>query len=198
MSRRISSAGVCETVTLSSGGVGWLRGLRVKVLSYWPLVVLLLLMSVSFLLRFLALLQDPKPPGDALVHYQYSMALLDGRLSMPVEAGNTGRMIMLYYPPLFHLVSLIFFLVFPRLDPYVIMKVLAAGAAALQMVPVYLIVKRVSGSSAGGLLGSYALLATRNDCEMLSWGGYANVAGFLLAASLIYVILTDRLVLSGL
>jgi hypothetical protein len=58
-------------------------------------------------------------------------------------------------------------------------------------------VKRVSGSDTGGLLASYALVATRNDYQMLSWGGYANIAGLLLVASLVYVIMTERLVLSA-
>ena len=57
--------------------------------------------------------------------------------------------------------------------------------------------KRVSGSSAGGLLASYALIATRNDYQMLSWGGYANIVGLLFAASLAYAVMTERLALSA-
>jgi len=181
----------------SSDGAKWLRGLWVKILSHQVSVIMSLLVVVSFLLRVLPLLHSSTPPGDAFVHYKYSIALLDGRLSVPVEAGKTGNMVELYYPPLFHLISLAFFLVFPRVDPYAIMRILATAMAALQMIPVYLIVKRASGSSAGGLLGSYALLATRSDCEMLCWGGYANIAGLLLAASLVYFVMTERLVLSA-
>jgi hypothetical protein len=77
------------------------------------------------------------------------------------------------------------------------MRILATASAALQIIPIYLIVKRASGSSAGGLLASYALLTARSDCEVLSWGGYANIAGLFLAASLVYVVLTERLVLSA-
>jgi len=185
------------TLIQSSDGARRLRGLWVKILSHPVLAILSLLVVVSFLLRVLPLLQNPRPPGDALLHYKYSIALLDGRLSVPVEARNTGNIVELYYPPLFHLISLAFFLVFPRVDPYAIMRILATASAALQMIPIYLIVKRASGSSAGGLLASYALLTARSDCQMLSWGGYANIAGLLLAASLVYFVMTERLVLSA-
>jgi hypothetical protein len=156
-----------------------------------------LLVVVSFLLRALPLLQHPTSGGDPSAHYEYSLALLNGRLSIPVEAGNTGDIVQLYYPPLFHLISLAFFLAFPRLDPYAIMKVLACAMDALQLVPIYLIVRRVSGSSAGGVLASYALLATRNDYQMLSWGGYANIAGLLFASCLAYAVMTERLAISA-
>jgi hypothetical protein len=157
----------------------------------------LMLVAVGFLLRVIPLLQYPRVGGDPFLHYAYSMALLNGKLSLPVEAGNTGTTIELYYPPLFHLITLAFFLAFPHVDPYVIMKILASAMDALILVPVYLIVKHVSGSSTGGLLASYALMTTRNDYQMLSWGGYANIAGLLLGTSLVYAIIINRLDLSA-
>ena len=173
------------------------RGLWDKILAHWALVVLLLLTAASFLLKALPLLQYPRVGGDPFVHYQYSMALLNGKLNVPVnETGQSGTM-ELYYPPLFHAVSLGFFLALPTVDPFTIMKLLASAFDALQIIPIYLIVKRVSGSDTGGLLASYALVAARNDYQMLSWGGYANIAGLLLVASLVYVVMTERLVLSA-
>jgi hypothetical protein len=173
------------------------HGMWTEISAHRAFVSLSLLVVASFLLRVLTLLRYPIVDGDPLVHYEYSMALLNGKLSVPISTGSSGGFVELYYPPLFHLISLVFFLAFPTVDPYMIMKIVASAFAALEIVPVYLIVKRVSGSSAGGLLASYALLATRSDCEMLHWGGYANVAGLFLAASLVYVVMTERLVLSG-
>jgi hypothetical protein len=152
---------------------------------------------VSFLLRVLPLMQYPRVGGDPFVHYQYAIGLLNGTLTVPMPEGNTGKTVEVFYPPLFHMISLASFLAFPRVDPYAIMKILASAMDALQLVPIYLIVKRVSGSSAGGILASYALLATRNDYQMLSWGGYANIAGLLLAASLVYTVMTEKFVLSA-
>jgi hypothetical protein len=156
-----------------------------------------MLVVVSFLFRVFPLLQYPTNGGDQLAHYEYSLALLSGNLSIPVKEGNTGNTMQLYYPPLFHLTSLALFIGFPSVNPYAIMKALASVMDALQIIPVYFIVKRMSSSDAGGLLASYALLATRNDYQMLAWGGYANIAGLLFAACLAYAILAEKLVLSG-
>ena len=181
----------------NSHKTGTPHGLWATILAHWALVVLLLLTAASFLLKALPLLQYPRVGGDPFVHYQYSMALLNGKLNVPVnETGSSGTM-ELYYPPLFHAVSLGFFLALPTVDPFTIMKLLASAFDALQIIPIYLVVKRVSGSDTGGLLASYALVAARNDYQMLSWGGYANIAGLLLAASLVYVVITERLVLSA-
>jgi hypothetical protein len=151
----------------------------------------------GFLLRALPLLQFPHVGGDPFLHYKYSIALLDGKLSVPVEAGSSGSRVDLYYPPLFHLLSLGFFLALPNVDPYAIMKILASAIDALQIVPIYLIVKRISGSNAGALIASYSLLATRSDYQMLAWGGYANIAGLFLFASLVYALIADRFILSA-
>jgi hypothetical protein len=155
-----------------------------------------LLVLAGFFLRVFPLLQFPHVGGDPFLHYRYSMALLDGKLSVQVEAGSSGSTVDLYYPPLFHLLSLGFFLALPNVDPYALMKILASGIDALQIVPIYLIVKRVSGSSAGGLMAVYSLLATRSDYQMLTWGGYANIAGLLLFASLVYALIAEKLILS--
>jgi hypothetical protein len=172
------------------------RDLWIEIRSHWTLLTLTLLVVASFLLKAPPLLQHQNAAGDPYVHYQYSMALLNGELSIPVKAGTTGNMVDLYYPPLFHLVSLGFFLAFPSADPYIIMKILACTIDALQVVPIYLIVKRISGSSVGGLLASYSLIAVSNDYQMLSWGGYANIAGLLLAAFLVYAIINEKRIMS--
>jgi hypothetical protein len=165
--------------------------------AHWDILVLGLLFLAGFLLRAFPLLQFPHVGGDPFLHYKYSLALLDGKLSVPVEAGSSGSTVDLYYPPLFHLLSLSFFLAFPNVDPYVIMKILASAIDALQIVPIYLITKHVSGSSAGALMAAYSLLATRSDYQMLTWGGYANIAGLFLFASLVYALITDKLILSA-
>ena len=174
-----------------------LRNFRTKILGAWELIALSVLLVASFLFKVIPLLQYPRVGADPFVHYKYSMALLDGKLSVPIQAGNSGSTMDLYYPPLFHLISLGFFLAFPTADPYAIMKILASAIDALQIVPIYLIVKRISGSSAGGLIASCAFLVTRSDYQMLSWGGYANIAGLLLFAFLVYAVMTDRLIMSA-
>ena len=180
-----------------SHGVGPPRDLRAKILTHWTLLALILLVAASFLLKAFPLLQYPSNSGDPLVHHQYSMALLNGKLSIPVKTGTNGSSVELYYPPLFHLVSLGFFIAFPTVDPYLIMKILASTIDALQIVPIYLIVRRVSGSNIGGILASYSLVAASNDYQMLSWGGYANITGLLLAAFLVYSIITEKVILSA-
>jgi hypothetical protein len=177
---------------------GYLAESWTKLVSNWIWVAISLLVAVSFLLRALPLLQYPRVGGDPFLHYKYSIALLNGSFSVPVEAGSTGTMVQLYYPPLFHLVSLVLFIAFPHTDPYALMKILASAADALVLVPIFFIVRRASGSNLGGVLAAYALLATRNDYQMLSWGGYANIAGLLLVASLLYAVMCQRVVLSAL
>jgi hypothetical protein len=167
------------------------------VATHWEPIALGLLFVAGFLLRALPLLQFPHVSGDPFLHYKYSMALLEGKLSVPVEAGSSGATVDLYYPPLFHLFSLISFLAFPNVDPYAIMKILASGIDALQVIPIYLIVKHVSRSGAAGIIASYALLVTRSDYQMLSWGGYANIMGLLMFEILVYALLADKLILSA-
>jgi hypothetical protein len=125
------------------------------------------------------------------------MALLNGEFSIQLPAGNTGTTIQLYYPPFFHLVSLLFFLAFPAWDPYAIMKVLASAFSSLQAIPMYLIVKHTTGSRPAALLASFAMLTVRSDFEMLAWGGYANILGLLLIACVIYAIITDKPIVAG-
>jgi hypothetical protein len=165
--------------------------------THWEPIVLGLLFVAGFLLRALPLLQFPHVGGDPFLHYKYSMALLDGKLSVPEEAGSSGATVDLYYPPLFHLLSLISFLAFSNVDPYAMMKILASGIDALQIVPIYLIVKHVSRSSVAGIIASYALLVTRSDYQMLSWGGYANIMGLLIFEILVYALVADKLILSA-
>jgi hypothetical protein len=164
---------------------------------HWEPIVLGLLFVAGYVLRALPLLQFPYVGGDPFLHYKYAIALLEGKLSVPVEAGNSGATADLYYPPLFHLLSLISFLALPNVDPYEIMKILASGIDALQIVPIYLIVKKMSRSGAAGIIASFTLLVTRSDYQMLSWGGYANIMGLLIFEILVYALVADKLILSA-
>lgn len=166
-------------------------------MAHCEFLVLILLIAIGVLVRAPPLLQYPHVGGDPFVHYRYAIALLEGKLSIPIEAGGTGTTVELYYPPLFHLVSLSFFLAFPKVDPYAIMKILASSIDALQIVPIYLIVKRISGSGVGGLIAAYCLLVIPNGYQMLTWGGYANIAGLLFFAILVYSLITDRWILAA-
>ena len=184
--------------TNSRPGSSILRGnFRTGVFEVRELIALSALLVVGFLFKAIPLLQYPRVGADPFLHYKYSMALLYGKLSVPVEAGSSGSTVDLYYPPLFHLISLGFFLAFPNVDPFAVMKILASAFSAFEAVPIFLVAKRVSGSNAGALLASYSLLATRSDYEMLAWGGYANIAGLFFAACLVYVVITDKAILSA-
>lgn len=155
-----------------------------------------LLLAAGFLARALPLLQYSRVGGDPFLHYEYALALLEGKTSVPVPIDG-GGMIELHYPPLFHLISLILFLVFPAVDPYAIMKILAATFSALQVIPIFLIAKRYTSSSQAALLASFALLTVRSDYQMLSWGGYANLTGLFFIAALFYCVITDRPILAA-
>jgi hypothetical protein len=155
------------------------------------------LFAVGFILRVLPILKYPHVGGDPFLHYKYSLALLDGRFSVLVPTGDSRQM-ELYYPPLFHLLSLGFFTAFPNVDPYAIMKILACATDSIQIVPIYFIVHHVTKSKIGGIAASYSLLTVRSDYQMLAWGGYANIAGFVLIAILLYYCIGDNLVLSAL
>ena len=132
-------------------------------------VIICVLLIAGFLLKILPIMKYPRIGGDPFVHFRYAMALLDGKLSAPVEV-NGPATVELYYPPLFHLISLGFFLAFPIIDPYSIMKSLAVTFGILQIVPIYLIVRRITHWSPAALLASYSLLSVRSDYQMLSWG----------------------------
>jgi hypothetical protein len=160
-------------------------------------MLLLCMIGAGFSLRAIPLLQHAEMNGDPLIHYEYSMALMNDEYSILVPAGNTGNMIELYYPPLFHFISLLFFLAFPAWDPFALMKVLASLLSSLQIIPIYLIVKRITASSPASLLAAFVMLGVRSDFEMLAWGGYANILGLLLIACVIYAIIADKPVVAG-
>ena len=149
------------------------------------------LLAGAFLSRLVPLLQYPRVGFDPLFHYRFSMALLDGKTSIVVET-QLGEHITVYYPPLFHLLSLFFFLLLPSVDPYLIMKVIVSMIDSLQILPIYYIVKDFSKSNLGAAIAGFVAMTTPSDFHMISWGGYANVAGLLLIATSAYFIMKDR------
>ena len=133
--------------------------------------------------------------NDPLFHYEFSMALLQGKMSIQATIWNQN--LTIYYPPLFHLFSLAFFLAFPRVDPYLILKVIVAVFDSLQVVPIYFIVREVSRSTVGALMGAFIAVVTPSDFNMIAWGGYTNIAGLLLIAILAYFVIKERAVAVG-
>ena len=154
-------------------------------------LVLSTLFAASFLSRLLPLLQYARVGFDPFFHYQFSMALLEGKTSIAIVT-KLNEHITLYYPPLFHLLSLFFFILLPSVDPYLIMKVIVTLVDSLQIFPIYYIVKDFSKSTAGAALAGFAAVVTPSDFHMISWGGYANIAGLLLMAILVYLVVKDR------
>ncbi len=108
-----------------------------------------------------------------------------------------GQHLTIYYPPLFHLFSLAFFLAFPTVDPYLIMKVVVAVFDSLQLFPIYFIVREVSKSTAGASMAAFIAMVTPSDFSMIAWGGYANIAGLLLIAVLAYFVIKETAVAVG-
>jgi hypothetical protein len=154
------------------------------------------LFAIGFITRLYPLLQFPRVGYDPFLHYQFSQALLDGRTDIMIITG-LGEHVTLYYPPLFHLFSLAFFLALPTVDPYLIMKVIVSVLDALQVIPIYYIVKYVSQSRPGAALAGFAAVVAPSDFLMISWGGYANIAGLLLIAILAYFVARERAVMVG-
>jgi hypothetical protein len=91
-----------------------------------------LLFIVGFACRLVPLLPFSRVGYDPFLHYQFSLALPDARTSITIFSTQIGQWFTIYYPPLFHLVSLGFFLAFPTADPYLIPESLAAVLDALQ------------------------------------------------------------------
>jgi hypothetical protein len=150
---------------------------------------------LGFVSRFYPLLKFPRVGNDPLFHFEFSQALLQGKTSIPVVIW--GQHLTIYYPPLFHLFSLAFFLAFPTVDPYLIMKVIVAVFDSLQLFPIYFIVKEVSKSTAGASMAAFIAMVTPSDFNMIAWGGYANIAGLLLMAVLAYFVIKERAVAVG-
>jgi len=133
---------------------------------------------------------------DPLLHYEFAQALLQGRTSI-VIVSQLGEHATVYYPPLFHMFSLAFFLALPTVDPYLIMKIIVAVLDSLQLFPVYFIVKYISKSNIGATMAAFVAMITPSDFNMIAWGGYANIAGLLLIAILAYFIIKERTIAVG-
>jgi hypothetical protein len=159
-------------------------------------LMLVPLFGLGFVLRLFPLLQFPRVGFDPFFHYELSMALLEGKTSVDVVT-RLGEHLTGYYPPLFHLLSLFFFLAFPVADPYLIMKVIVSVLDSLQLFPVYFIVKDVSKSTTGAAIAAFVAMITPSDFNMISWGGYANIAGLLLIAILAYLVIKEKPVAVG-
>ena len=153
------------------------------------------LFVLGFVTRLYPLLKYPHVGNDPFFHYEFSMALLQGKMSIPVTIW--GQHLIIYYPPLFHLFSLVFFLALPNVDPYLILKIIVAVFDSLQLLPIYFIVKEVSHSRTGALMGAFIAMVTPSDFNMIAWGGYTNVTGLLLIAVLAYFVIKERAVAVG-
>ena len=83
---------------------------------------------------------------------------------------------------------------FRRWDPYLIMKAIVSVLDGLQVFPIYYIVKHVSKSRTGATVAAVVAVVTPSDFKMISWGGYANIAGLLLLAILAYYVIKGKTV----
>ncbi|MFQ5710342.1 MAG: hypothetical protein ACE5GD_01040 [Candidatus Geothermarchaeales archaeon] len=81
------------------------------------------------------------------------------------------------YPPL---VFILLSLMMKLLDPVSSLKLLGALILSLQPLPAFLLARRMAKSDFAGLLAAYGSSATPLYVEMMGWGGYPNLLGFLL------------------
>lgn len=89
----------------------------------------------------------------------------------------------LQYPPLF------FLMLIPLkalIGPIYALKLLGTVLFALQPIPTYFLAEKITGSRVGGVVAAYTAALMPMHAEMLGWGGYPNLLGFILLASNIY------------
>jgi hypothetical protein len=91
------------------------------------------------------------------------------------------------YPPLF------FFTLIPLktlIGPLEALKLSGSILFALQPLPAYFVGKKITGSRVGGIVAAYTTSLIPLNIEMLGWGGYPNLLGFLLLSTNIYFIIS--------
>ncbi|MEM2430329.1 MAG: hypothetical protein QW779_07370 [Nitrososphaerales archaeon] len=90
------------------------------------------------------------------------------------------------YPPL----SLILIILLKRIfDPISSLKLLGILSLSLQPIPAFLLARKITKSNLAGLLSAYSSSMMPLYIEMLGWGGYPNLLGFLMIGFAFYSIL---------
>jgi len=87
------------------------------------------------------------------------------------------------YPPLFFILLSI---MSKLIDPVLSLKLLGTLALSLQPIPAFLLARRIAKSNLAGLLAAYGSSMTPLYIEMMGWGSYTNLLGFLLMGFAIY------------
>jgi hypothetical protein len=157
---------------------------------------LLALYTLAFLSRLVPLLPFGHVGFDPVLHHEFSLALLNGQTSIVVLT-QLGEQVTLYYPPLFHMILLSFYLLFPAIDPYLVMKIIVTALGGLQVFPIYYIVKEMTRSITGAMIAAFLAAMALSDFHMMSWGGYANIVAFSFLATLVYVVIKEKAVSTG-
>ncbi|MDW8045476.1 MAG: hypothetical protein RMJ31_06885 [Nitrososphaerota archaeon] len=90
------------------------------------------------------------------------------------------------YPPL----SLILIALLNKLfHPMLSLKILGVLSLSLQPIPAFLLARKIAKSNFAGLLSAYSSSMMPLYVEMLGWGGYPNLIGFLIIGFTFYTIL---------
>lgn len=127
-------------------------------------------------------------PGEWLKYANALEAYLASSLGLKSPAYEMWLQTMwdqgvLQYPPL------LFLMLIPLkalIGPLNALKLLGTVLFALQPIPTYFIAKKITASRIGGIVAAYTSALMPMHAEMLGWGGYPNLLGFLLLASNIY------------
>ncbi len=137
---------------------------------FW--LILLLVVLVSFAVKFEALNKNESAPSPDYGNYLTQVNIING---IDVE-GSGLRYNPLYFAILDGFLSLT--------DPFTALKILASLTFSIAAIPFFLLAKRLSNSLIFSIVCSWLFIFFEGYSEMISWGGNPNFLGisFMLLA----------------
>lgn len=137
--------------------------LRNKQWLYW--LSILMIMVISFLIRFTALNKYEAPPSCDYGNYLTQVDILHG-----YDVKNWG----LRYNPLFFILLDVFLRFF---DEFTALKVVASLVFSIVAIPFFLLAKKISGNYLAALICTWFFVFYEWYSEMITWGGNPNFLG---------------------
>ena len=155
--------------------------LQIKRLRPWiPLLLIVAIVSVTFVINFYMLNQNEAPPGADYGNYLIQTDILNGQ-----DLRGYG----LRHNPVFFIL-LDGFQVF--LDDFTALKVAAAFVFSIIAVPLFLLAKKFTGRSIIAAISTIILVLFISYTEMISWGGNPNYLGFAFMLMTLPVMFSTR------
>lgn len=131
---------------------------------YW--LSLVIIVCISFLIRFAALNKYEAPPGADYGNYLTQVDILHG-----YDVENWG----LRYNPVFFILLDIFLRFF---DEFTALKVVASLVFSIAAIPFFLLAKKISGDYLSALICTWLFIFFSAYSEMITWGANPNFLGF--------------------